>query len=338
MKRLTVILIPLFFAACALIDDDLSVCGEELVITYQVELHTELSLQLQAELTTEVEVPVRNALGQWLSPIFSDKAKDIDLRFYSWGTDQLRYSVSEVINANQKSYTIVLPQENYMHLAVANIDDNHGMYLRGDDHSATAQVRVNEGAEIPSLNTGVFTARLPMQVSDSVRRFDVHLYMATAVVALVIDTTYCDELVSIRGKMNGGACGLSVYDSIFDHTSSRSFGLEEVQVKVPSAAPVRKGIQEGDTVIDARYACYATVGMPTRDDIPWTLDFVSTLTENRHTNTTLTIKDALEAGTLRIIKLKMGPKGELEPDEGSSEVGATVTLDWKDGGSHDVEL
>lgn len=338
MKRLTVILLPLFFAACALIDDDLSVCGEELVVTYQVELHTELALELRTELTTEVEIPVRNALEQWLSPIFSDKAKDIDLRFYSWGTDELRYSVSEVINANQKSYTIVLPQEKYMHLAVANIEDNHGMYLRGDDHSATAQIRVNEGAEIESLNTGVFTARLPMSITDSVRTFDVHLYMATAVVALVIDTTACDSLVSLSGRMNGGACGLSVYDSIFDHSSSRAFTLEEVRVNAPSAAPVRKGILEGGEDNGAHFACYATVGMPTRDDTSWTVDFTSTLSGNRHTKTTLTIDKSLEAGTLRIIKLKMGPSGELDPSDTNPEMGVTITLDWKDGGSHDVEL
>ena len=109
-------------------------------------------------------------------------------------------------------------------------------------------------------------------------------------------------------------------------------------MNAPSAAPVRKGIQEGEEDNGAHFACYATVGMPTRDDTSWTVDFTSTLSGNRHTKTTLTIDKALEAGTLRIIKLKMGPSGELNPNDEETTVGVTVTLDWKDGGNFDVEL
>ena len=100
-------------------------------MNYQLQLHTEMSVQLQTELDTEVELPVRNALQKWLDPIFSDTAKDVDLRFFSEELDELRYQIKEEINDNRTSYTIYLPKENYMHLAVANIASNPQVRLLG---------------------------------------------------------------------------------------------------------------------------------------------------------------------------------------------------------------
>ena len=86
-------------------------------------------------------------------------------------------------------------------------------------------------------------------------------------------------------------------------------------------------------------ACLAAVGMPTRDDQPWTVTHTATLTGNKHTTTTLTLEEPLKAGSLRVIKLWMDKNGELRPEADSEkEVGITVTLDWKDGGEHDIDL
>lgn len=334
MKRLIVTLIPLFFAACCLIDDDLSVCGEELVINYALQLHIELDVQLQTELVTETEKPVRRALEKWLEPIFTDRAKDIDLRFYSAGLDDIRYQIEEVINDNRTSYKLKLPQENYMHLALANIEDNREMNVLDGAHSETMQLRLSDKQEVNSLNTGVFTARLPMDVNDTVRRFDVHLYMVTAAVALVIDTTGCDSVQSISGTMEGSACGFSVRDSVFLYTASPRILLENVPVETDGAAPLRRVAgQEASP-----YLCMGAVGLATKDDAPWSLTVTTTLLGDRHTTTTLTVDEPLKAGTLRIIRLNMGKQGGLDPEEGEDEVGASVALDWEEGGEHEVEM
>ena len=332
MKRLIVTLIPLFFVACCLIDDDLSVCGEELVIDYDLQLHTELCVQLQTELASETEAPVRRALEKWLAPVFTDRAKDIDLRFYSEVHDDISHQIKEDINDNRTSYTIKLPKENYMHLAVANIDDNREVSMKDGGHSATMQLNLPDKQEVNSLNTGVFTARLPMEVNDSVRRFDVHLYMVTAAVALVIDTTGCDSIQSISGTMIGSACGFSVCDSTFFYNVSPRLLFDNVPIDVASA-PVRRAMAEEAS----HYACLSTVGLATKDDSRWTVDVTTTLTGDRHTTTTLTINEPLKAGTLRIVRLKMDGKGGMDPEK-DNEVGATVTLDWKEGGGHEVEI
>ncbi|MBR6168139.1 MAG: hypothetical protein IKQ50_06895, partial [Paludibacteraceae bacterium] len=65
---------------------------------------------------------------------------------------------------------------------------------------------------------------------------------------------------------------------------------------------------------------------------------VSELIGNRKTTSTLTINDALEAGTVRIIRLKMKGDGSVIDADADSEVSVSVTLDWKDGGTHEIDL
>ena len=339
MKKLLIILLPLCFAACTLIDDDLSVCGEDMVINYQMQLRTELRTQLQTELAETGDSLVREALEEWLSPVFTDKAKDIDLHFFSAEQDVIRRRIQDVINANQTSYTIKLPQENYMHLALANIADNHQISLSRKEHSTTMELGLPEKETLQSMNTGVFTARLPMKVEDKSASFDVYLYMVNAAVALVIDTTACDALESMSSTLNDGAYRFMVRDSLFDYSRTCAFRMEEVTINKPSGAPQTKTNRVKSIADTPTMACLAAVGMPTRDDQPWTVTHTATLTGNKHTTTTLTLEEPLKAGTLRVIKLWMDKDGELRPEADSEkEVGITVTLDWKDGGEHDIDL
>lgn len=338
MKKLLVILLPLCFAACTLIDDDLSVCGEDMVINYQMQLRTELRTQLQTELAETQDSLVREALAEWLAPVFTDHAKDIDLHFFSATEDILRRRMQDVINANQTSYTINLPKENYIHLALANIADNNQMYLTGQEHSNSMELALPNRSEFRSMNTGVFSARLPMEIEDKSAQFDVYLYMVNAAVALVIDTTTCDSLVSMSGTLNDVACGFLVRDSLFDYSRTCAFQLENVPIAEPSAAPHAMPNKGKYAAEIPTKACMAVVGMPTRDGQPWTITYTATLTGNKRTTTTLTLNESLKAGTLRVIRLKMDGEGGLTNEDDTSEVGITITLDWKDGGDHEVDL
>lgn len=336
MKRLFAILIPLFVTACSLIYDDLSVCGDEHVLHYQLQLRTELTTQLQTELAAETDSLVREALKDWLSPVFTDKAKDIDLHFFSQETDLLSRRIQDVINSNTTSYTINLPKMNYMHLALANMADNDQMYVADDVYSTTMRLGLPDKPVLHSLNTGVFSARLPMAVEDTSQQFNVYLYMVNAAVALVIDTTECDSLASIDGMMNDAACGFAVRDSVFSYASPCSFKLVNVPVKGALRAPQAQPALREEITMD-HPLCMATVGMPTPDDAPWTITVTSHMMNNKEANNTITLTDPLRAGTLRVFQLKMTPDGKLEEKTGS-EVGIAITVEWKDGGSHEVVL
>jgi len=288
---------------------------------------------------TETEGPVRKALERWLSPIFTDKAKDVDLRFFADESDVLRHQIQEVINDNRTSYTIRLPKENYMHLAVANIADDRQVRLSEVEHSKTMMLRLPEEDDIHPLRTGVFSARLPMEVTDTTTRFDVKMYMVSSAVALVMDTTACADLLNLDCYMSGGACGFTIRDSIFAYDNRCRMNMERVAVdKVSSQQPSVHRVQHS-AFGNQPYACLATVCFPTEDDKQWTVTVRATLTNNRHTTTTLTIEEPLKAGTLRVISCALTDKGEVDPEpEHDQEVGATVEMDWKEGSTIIIEL
>ena len=342
MKRLLIIVFPLILGACSLIDDDLKACGDELVIEYQVQLHTELDMQLQTELSTEIEGPVRQTLKRWLEPIFSDVAKDVDFRFYLSDTDSLRHRIQKEINGNHATYTIRLPKENYMHLAVANMAEDRQVQFSDGEQLATAVLHLPEDRDIQSLRTGIYTARLPMTMNDTIKHFDVQMYMVTAAVALVIDTTACKNLQDMDGYMLGAANSFYISDSVFEYERPCVILLERVPVE-NQANHIAPRIKQLKSEEPLPITCLGTVGFPTEenDTTGWNLVVTATLIENKHTTTTLTIKDPLEAGTLRIIKCAMDENGALDPNpntENYHEVGATVEFDWKPGDNHDVDL
>ena len=76
------LLITTCFSACCSIDDDLSDCGEpekDLKLEYQLRLVTNMTTELETQLTTITETKVAGALRTHLENIFSDHAHDIDL-------------------------------------------------------------------------------------------------------------------------------------------------------------------------------------------------------------------------------------------------------------------
>ena len=303
------------------------------MINYQVQLQTDLSLQLQAELSLETETAVRLALEKWLSPVFTDKAKDVDLRFYSSETDAQKYAIHDIINDSRTSYTIQLPKQNYMHLGVANMEgSNHLRHLQ-NDHSVTSTLKLNDASVYAPLNTGVFTARLSMDVNDTTQSFHVHLYMVNSAVAVVIDTTACDSLVSVSGIMLGSADEFAIRDSAFSFTKSPVFRMEQVPV---TAASLMKP-KSPRAFLPNFFDCLGTVCLTTQPEKPWTIQIVATLKENRHTTTTLTIPEYLPAGTLRVLKLTMDAQGGIKTGE-DSEIGASIELDWKSGGEHTIDI
>jgi hypothetical protein len=58
--------------------------------------------------------------------------------------------------------------------------------------------------------------------------------------------------------------------------------------------------------------------------------------DNTTTETVLHIKEPLRAGQLKIIKARVGENGQIESE--TPNVGISVTLDWKKGGTYNPEL
>ncbi len=339
MKRHAFILFLSFlFAGCSLIDDDLSVCETEdtvnnvqYQIEYKMELVTEMHMIVDEKLATDIEKPLADTLKRWLQPLFSGHAHDLDMNFYTEdGTDELRHHREEMVNANQKSFTLYIPREDYMHLALVNIAENDNITIMGKQHAASMRIEQNKVDTLPSHPTAIYSARLPMiMAEDGNLTFNVHLYMVNSAVALVITNS---KLVSPKMDvlMKGSATGFAVKDSVYSFEKQTLVRAEKVTdfcyvaVTMPS-----------DTV---KQTPSATVAKKTNEpNAVWQLVVHVTLPDGKKTETLLSSDTSLDAGRLEIIKCQLNEDGSVTPLQ-SPHIGATVTLDWKEGGSHDIDV
>ena len=318
-------------AGCSLIDDDLSVCGADYLINYEMCLVTEVQTTIDEQLSSDAEKPIADALKTWSEPYFKGNAHDLDMNFYSLdGTDELLEHKSDTINAKQKSYTLYIPRKDYRHLAVVNIAQNDNVTLMGGQYASSMRVAQREADTLPSHNTAVYTARLDMYMpqNDSNLTFNVHLYMASCAVAVVQTNPSATTLRMERVMLSGTASGFSINDSTyaFHHNS----------------------LIEAEKVIDG---CYAMLSLPSRDetvspsgakanakaadDSLWQLRVYVPMPDNKVTETILSVPYALRAGRMEIIKVQVQDDGSVVV-VGNTEVGASVTLDWKEGNEHEL--
>ena len=316
--------------SCNSIDDDLSDCGKDYRMDYELRLITNISTEIETVLNTDADQPVADALRQHLKNIFTDFAHDVDLSFYDTQGDSMRlHHEQHIMDANEESYTIYLPVQEYMHLALANIADAHSVTYNGDIRCPTARLSHAITADtIDSQNTGLFTARLPMHILEGQDQdFYVRLYMVNSAAALVVDTTNCEfrRMWTVTTDM---ADNFLLRDSIYSfHTN-----------------PI---IRTNDVVASAgTQACFCSVNFPSRD-LPvsrtratsadsdpsqgscWQMRLYVALTDGTITENRIYVYEPLKAGNLKIIKVKTDAYGRVESTD--QEVGVGVSLDWKGG-------
>lgn len=327
--------------ACSTIDDDLSDCGSDFRLDYEMRLVTNISTELSTELSTTADVNVVNALRSHLEDIFSDFAHDVDLSFYDTENTQERLSHDEhVMNATEHSYTLYLPMREYQHLAVANIKDNKVVKLSGDERCPTSQLAIVPADKdtIDSHNTGVFTAREHMKVLEDVSQtFYVRLYMANCAEALVINPRG-HKYKSIKVFATGFATQFNINDSVYVFPETlpvvRTAQLDTeggnlcfCAVNFPSQVDelTKSVIDDGDNFDD-----------DTTSKTYWHFLVYVTNEDDTVTETIMNVRTPQHPGQLKIINGFMGDDGDVRTDD--QEVGVSVTLDWKEGGHHDIDF
>lgn len=315
--------------SCGLIDDDLSDCGENYEMNYELRLVTNISTELTTQLQTNVNVS--SALRAHLSSIFSDKAHDVDLSFFDTVGDSLTlYHWGDTIDANQTSYTLFLPKRQYMHLAVANVADNPVVHIESADQCHKSMLLQVAGDTIDSHNTGLFTARQPMEVLEGIdQTFNVHLFMANSATALLIDTrSYAYK--DIKVYTTGFATAFNIADSTYVY---------------PEKSPIVRTSQL--SVTDTDDLCFCSVNFPSRDSDPtrliiesdepfeaptadealWQYRIYVTLDDGSVTESVVSMPKPLRPGQMKVTKVHFSDdQGVIASDDNS--VGISVTLDW----------
>lgn len=323
-RLLTAVLATVLLSSCSTIDEERSDCGYEYETVYELQLVTNISTELEAQLTTQTEMRVADALRDHLENIFVAYAQDIHLSFYDVDeTGEVLYQREEQMNNNEKSYTIYLPMRQYRHLALANLKKNTWVHLENDKYSHTSTLVQKEDDVVEAHETGIFTARSDMDVLENVdQTFHVKLFMANSAEALVIDPCG-QEFKSIQVYATGFATGFNVNDSIYTFAEkSPLVHMQEVQT-------------------DTELLCFSSVNFPSRDEADgdeplWESRIYVTKMDGTVTETVLGMRDPLKAGELKIVKANLDADGRVCPQDAT--VGVSVTLNWDSGGDHEVEL
>ncbi len=322
----------LMAAACSLIDEDMRDCEADTRIDYELRLVTNMTTELQTQLSQEADAEVVAALEACWKEIFSSRAHDVDLSFYDVAEPMERlHHERHVMDASQTSYTLYIPVRRYMHLAVANLEGSGNVRLEDDGQSTTASLRQQLADTLDSQTKGIFTARLPMDIREGVdQEFDVRLYMANSSAAIVLDTLG-SHVKDVRVYGVGFATEFDLADSVYHFPYTPVIRSRKVEVGSVPGEPL----------------CYTTVTFPSRvsreskadaSGALWQLRVYSTMPDGKTAESVVHVTSPLEAGMVKIIKGKIYGNGALVPEEGDPSVSVSVVLDWSPGMEHEIEL
>lgn len=316
-------------ALCALaattscIDEDLDDCPTKLRIDYTMRLRTNIDTEVTTELTTADEVAMGGQLRAALSNVFTDHASDVDLSFFTAGA--LSHEESHTLNASQGTFTITIPAQQYRHLALANVGQEPLVSVESPSELSALSIKQQQADIIDSHSAGLFTARLDMDVEGRSQEFHTDLYMVNAAAALVIDLNGMQP-DDIQGYVCGMATSFAVNDSTYAFDNSpkvrtKALSTSKLHALYAACMPSQNPTTTTGTRADA-------TGL-------WQMKVYVKL-NGKTTETILSVADPLRAGNLKILKGKLDSNGGISSQ--TQNVGASVTLDWKDGGSHDITI
>ena len=365
---------------CSLIDDDLSVCGSDFELALQMQLITNLDLELETVLSAETDIHTRAVLHDYFSNIFTDHAHDISIGFYSTENDELVYSIHDTIDANQSTYTFYLPKNDYHAIALANLDGNGVVNITNTANSRMASLVTPGRDTLPTQQTGLFAVSRDVTVIDTAdQKIDLTLHMANSAVALAIDTGDV-HVLDMWAILTNTADGLVLRDSLYTFNQPKTVRMEMIDGGSPSESPSKGDLREsrvesqesgrltigrvtnGQSIDDLEierlsqtdakgqrqesdityHRIFGCVSFPSPDESDgygtyYQAKVYVKLQDGTVTETVLSVRESLPAGHLKVLKLQLQSDGQVLPIE-APEVGAAVTLDWKDGGTHTIEI
>ena len=320
--------------SCSVIDDDLSNCDKALELDLEVRLHTQLDLELNQQLTADQDNPIRQLLYEQLKDIFSDQAQDIDAFIYRDNSNEVATHINEVINSNQKTYTISLPMDNYDAIALANIDNNAVVNFTGNEINGEGKITVPADT-VNSQRTGLFAARKEITITSAASQtVKMTLRQVNSAVALLLDHSGV-ELNKVEVFVEGTASDFMVADSSFIFNKKIVARANLPQNNQPNQMPSRAQQTTAQKCFTA--VTLPSVNTPNADASYYNVVVYATNSDGTITRTELAIPDQLPAGHLRVIKAQLQGDGRVQPTE-NTNIGVTVQLDWQQGGEHEIIL
>ena len=331
------------FSGCSLVDEDMSDCETDFDLSYELRLVTNMTTEIKTQLSLGADVQVATALETFLQGVFTDFAHDVDLSFYDVQADSLRlHHERHIMDANQSSYTLYIPVRKYMHVAVANLEKNGEVLLEQDEKCHRARLIQPVRNIVESQPTGVFSARLPMDIKEGIdQQFDVSLYMVNCASALVLDTLG-SNVKNLQVFASGFASGFDLADSTYRFNYTPRVRAQSLDTGGVPGTPAcfaavtfpSPDLPDGKAQIETSDPFVS----PAADHSLWTVSVYATLPDGSITETLLGVKLPLRPGQVKVIKAKVVSDGScVPPPTEDPYVGASVTLQWNDMPSWEID-
>ena len=306
------------FGLSSCIDEDMSKCGKDYKIRYNLVLNTQINTIIDMDLNLITEQEIAERLKQALSKVFTDHALDNDLSFFV-GEDLFHHEANKM-GANSVSYTIYLPRNNYQNLSLANTGRADNVKIINANSCKSLALQQETKDTINSHNIGLFTSRLTINENDFEHDLQTTLYMANSSAVVVIDQSKVQP-TELWGFVEGMATQFQVNDSTYSSSLNTIVRAKRInQDFITNSIPTH----------DALYTvCFPSIKPE------WRYHVIAKV-NGKYTETIFTMNEPLKAGKLKIIKTRLKEDGSLSTS--NTAVGVSVKLDWKPGGSHDIDI
>ena len=269
-------------------------------VNYSVDYVVHQQTDLQAEVAAVLSSPREQEAAEAVETALGGVFTDLahDLDLSFYANHNLAYHERNIIDASSASFTFYLQQADYRHLTLANVTDDPVVTLEGTDSDLSD---------------------MPLEGREASFRSD--LYMLNSAVAVVLAEP-AGKQAAVSGCVSGMASSFAVNDSVYAYSPQAVTRMEQARPR-------------GYRVL------YATT-LPSPDNVPgnpddgiWQVKVYVTI-DGKITENVLHVGEPLSAGKVKIIKGVIKDDGSVSTE--SPEVGVSVTLDWKPGGDHDVEM
>lgn len=318
------------FTTVGCINEDLSDCGTDMDVQYNLELQLNLETELRTELNTETEQQMAGRLEEALSPVFTTQAQSIDLNFFNFDTQVTERHEAHEINSDEASFTLYVKPQHYSHAAIANTAAPGAIRYTGSEAYSQLRIEQERGDTIDGHTTGLFSQTLDMNVTGQTSQsLSLTLPMRNCASALVLTPDADAVPEDIRVCVCDMATAYAPAHDSYDYTAPAVIRTQRID------AADLAGFYAVSFPSPEEPAARTRADVGTENGV-WRMEVWVKMPDGKTTKSTLHIQKALPAGHIKVVKGHINSQGEVVPS--SRDVGVSVQLDWKPGGNHEVEM
>ena len=306
------------------INEDLSECGSYCDLHFRFTSELSMEQVVTDNLSSSVaEQEMARQLIEKFNPIFSGEIHHLEEPFFESESRSAAHNELIAAGGSQEvSYSLYLPQGIYHHVPVANVATDSMCETSGQHHLDHYAVGYIDADTLDSFSYGIYHAAQSIESDGTDKNIRIPLTMTNSAVALVL-TPAVD---SVESYIVNTAAGYSYADSTYDFSSPTIVRTSNVLT---------------NDMVASYGICFPSkseepVQRATSNDTEYWQMHVYVTRGGKTTRNVLSVREPLAAGEPKILKATISDDGEIIYH--GAEVSVSVTLDWKPGGDHNIEI